>query len=167
MVLLPDSPSSFYITFGLNNIVARETRVEVCAAHPSLPAGRSTGEHTDGLWQIKPTGSPDDSLVRSNSPTERLKNHVWPALKKGISSSLVEGTKMSRKRHDNQSSNAVLPSVTFQPKQLKKAASGSLTERREITLAELGVTPMPAGQGPRMDSREYTLITIHKIGLKN
>lgn len=29
MVLLPDSPSSFYVAFGLNNIVARETRVEV------------------------------------------------------------------------------------------------------------------------------------------
>ncbi|PCG94096.1 Hypothetical protein PENO1_080100 [Penicillium occitanis (nom. inval.)] len=128
MVLLPDSPSSFYITFGLNNIVARETRVET-----------------------KPTASSDDS-VRSNSPTERLKSHVWPALKKGISTSLAESTKISRKRQDSQPSNAALPSVTFEPKQLKKAASGSLTERREIALAELGMTPMKACQGPRMDS---------------
>ncbi|KAL3707181.1 hypothetical protein TMatcc_005158 [Talaromyces marneffei ATCC 18224] len=129
MEFVPESPSSFYISFGLNNLVAQETRVE-----------------------IKPTGSPDDSLMSSNSPTERLKNQVWPALKKGISNSLAEGTKIPRKRHDNQPSNAVLPSVTFQPKQLKKAASGSLSERRDIALAELGIIPMPLGLGPRMDS---------------
>lgn len=99
----------------------------------------------------------DDSLPRSNSPTERLKNHVWPALKKGISSSLVESTKITRKRQDSQPSIAALPSVAFEPKQLKKAASGSLTERREIALAELGIVPMKDSLGPRMDSREYTL----------
>ncbi|RAO67671.1 uncharacterized protein BHQ10_003683 [Talaromyces amestolkiae] len=130
MVLLPESPSSFYITFGLNNIVARETRVE----------------------QNKPTASPDDSLLRSNSPTERLKNHVWPALKKGISTSLVESTKITRKRQDSQPSNVALPSVTFEAKQLKKAASGSLAERRDIALAGLGIMPMKDCQGPRMDS---------------
>lgn len=157
MVLLPDSPSSFYITFGLNNIVARETRVEVRCSPFSLSYRLSTREHTNRLWQTKPTASPDDS-VRSNSPTERLKNHVWPALKKGISTSLAESTKISRKRQDSQPSNAALPSVTCEPKQLKKAASGSLTERREIALAELGIMPMKACQGPRMDSREYTLI---------
>jgi hypothetical protein len=103
--------------------------------------------------------------VRSNSPTERLKSHVWPALKKGISASLAESTKISRKRQDSQPSNVALPSVTFEPKQLKKAASGSLTERREIALAELGMMPMQACQGPRMDSREYTLNLKNKLDM--
>lgn len=158
MVLLPDSPSSFYITFGLNNIVARETRVEVRRSPISMVLiGLLTGKLTDRFWQTKPAASPEDSLLRSNSPTERLKNHVWPALKKGISTSLVESTKMTRKRQDSQPSNVALPSVTFEPKQLKKAASGSLTERREIALAELDMMSMKAIQGPRMDSREYTV----------
>lgn len=94
--------------------------------------------------------------MRSNSPTERLKNHVWPALKKGIPTSLVESAKLSRKRQDSPPSNAALPSSTCQPKQLKKAASGSLTERREIALTELSMVPMKADQEPRMDSRKYT-----------
>lgn len=40
MALLPDSPTNLYITFGLNNIVARETRVEVRTPifHPRKPS---------------------------------------------------------------------------------------------------------------------------------
>ncbi|EED22413.1 conserved hypothetical protein [Talaromyces stipitatus ATCC 10500] len=145
MVLLPDSPSRLYVTFGLNNIVARDTRVEVRLAF--LLERR----HTNRIGQAKTTAA-DDSSHRSNSPSERLKNHVWPALKKGISTGLSEGSKMGRKRNDSQPSNAAVPSVSGQPKQIKKSASQSLSERREIALAELGIIPMMAGQEPRMDS---------------
>ncbi|OKL61542.1 hypothetical protein UA08_03179 [Talaromyces atroroseus] len=131
MGLMPESPTSVSISIGLNNIVARDTRVE-----------------------MKPKFSSETSSPRSNSPGDRLKLQVWPALKKGISSSLAEGSKMARNLYENNSSNPQLTSVSSDTTQLTSAPSKSFSAKRQIAMAGVGVMPMTTAHDARMDSRK-------------
>ncbi|KAH8699303.1 Up-regulated during septation-domain-containing protein [Talaromyces proteolyticus] len=116
-----------YVSLGLNNIVARETRVEIENNKVQFP---------DAYWRA------------GNPATERPKHYnLWPVLKKAVSANLVEGAKVARKLTETHFSTSLPATSTQSPPKIR-----SLSARRKLSFPELGRGIMVAGHHPRMDS---------------
>ncbi|KAL1965555.1 hypothetical protein VTN77DRAFT_5639 [Rasamsonia byssochlamydoides] len=135
MLSFLQGPEDPYISIGLNNIVARETHVEL-DNRPSTTPGR--------------TGSP--------SPAEKQQRYnLWPVIKKAVSSNLIESSgRIAHKLTPSQSSPSLRESESphsfdslTKPKPQKE---GSILSRRNISIPGLGITPMATVRRDYMDS---------------
>jgi hypothetical protein len=155
-------PPDPYICIGLNNLVARETRVEVCPLFGSCPIELFLMDTSNQVDNNKPFGSrtPTPSPVERPSPADKQRYNLWPVIKKAVSSNLMESSgRMAHKLTGSQSSPSLRglePGSSFDGLTKSKLQKDrSLVGRRNNSIPELGTPPILPSQRHYMDSREF------------